>query len=593
MTQPTKASSWALYKRLAGYLRHDWKVFSVSIIAMVIASATEPLFASLMKPLINEGFVNRNPHELLWTSMSIVGLFVVRALASFGNDYSTTWLASRLVVRLREAMFAKLLRLPVSYYDNNASGRLISRLSNDVNQVSDAGFNVITVSVRDGVTIAGLLGLLFWTDWRLTLICLIMIPVVGIGIRLVGRRLRKLSHINQHEMGQMMQVLGEAVDGQRVVKVYGGQEFEQSRFMRAAHGLRRNLVKQVSASSMNTGVTQLIVSVALAVIIYSAGLRAAEGSFSAGDFMSYLTAMIMLFTPVKRITTVTQILQRGLAAAESVFTLLDSPEETNQGRQTLTRAQGELRFEQVGFRYPQGEREALEHITLHIRPGETVALVGGSGSGKTTLANLVPRFYDPQSGRITLDGIPLPELELGNLRQQVAMVNQDVVLFNGTLADNIAYARPGASREEIVEAARAANAMEFISTLPEGFDTLIGENGTRLSGGQRQRIAIARALIKDAPILILDEATSALDTQSERLVQAALDELMKHRTTLVIAHRLSTIEKADRIVVMRDGRIVEEGAHEVLLRQEGIYAQLHRLQFHTETALANQQQDQA
>ena len=309
--------------------------------------------------------------------------------------------------------------------------------------------------------------------------------------------------------------------------------------------------------------------------------------------MSYLTAMIMLFTPVKRITTVTQILQRGLAAAESVFTLLDSPEETNKGRQTLTRARGELRFEQVGFRYPQGEREALEHITLHIRPGETVALVGGSGSGKTTLANLVPRFYDPQSGRITLDGIPLPDLELGNLRRQIAMVNQDVVLFNGTLADNIAYARPGASREEIVEAAKAANAMEFISTLPEGFDTLIGENGTRLSGGQRQRIAIARALIKDAPILILDEATSALDTQSERLVQAALDELMKHRTTLVIAHRLSTIEKADRIVVMRDGRIVEEGAHEALLRQEGIYAQLHRLQFHTETALTNQQQDQA
>ena len=380
-------------------------------------------------------------------------------------------------------------------------------------------------------------------------------------------------------MGQMMQVLGEAVDGQRVVKVYGGQEFEQSRFMRAAHGLRRNLVKQVSASSMNTGVTQLIVSVALAVIIYSAGLRAAEGSFSAGDFMSYLTAMIMLFTPVKRITTVTQILQRGLAAAESVFTLLDSPEETNQGRQTLTRARGELRFEQVGFRYPQGEREALEHITLHIRPGETVALVGSSGSGKTTLANLVPRFYDPQSGRLTLDGIPLPELELGNLRQQVAMVNQDVVLFNGTLADNIAYARPSASREEIVEAARAANAMEFISTLPEGFDTLIGENGTRLSGGQRQRIAIARALLRDSPVLLLDEATSALDTESERHIQAAIDELCKARTSLVIAHRLSTIEKADEILVIDEGHIVERGNHQTLMDMHGTYAQLRAIQF--------------
>ncbi|GAB2879660.1 lipid A ABC transporter ATP-binding protein/permease MsbA [Microvirgula curvata] len=579
MTDPSTDGSWALYKRLLGYLRQDWRVFIVTIVAMIIASATEPLFASLMKPLIDGGFVERDPQTLIWTPLAIVGLFALRGLASFTNDYTSTWLSGRLVMRLRELMFVKLMQLPVSYFDGNSSGRVISRVTNDVTMVTDAGFSVITVVVRDGITLIGLLALLLWTDWQLTLICLIMVPVVGVGIRVVGKRLRKLSRKNQQHMGEMTQVLGETVDGQRVIKVYGGHEHETRRFMVSANGIRQNSVKQIAASSMNTAATQLIVSVALAIIIYFAGVRASHGGFSAGDFMSFLTAMIMLFTPLKRITGVSQTLQRGLAAAESVFTLLDVPGERDSGTRTLERAHGKLEFDRVTFRYPEGERDAVNGFSLDVSPGETIALVGSSGSGKTTIANLVPRFYSPTSGEIRLDGIPLDALTLHSLRSQIAMVNQDVVLFNDTVAANIAYGDSQASRERIIAAAHAANAHEFIEAMPDGYDTRIGENGLKLSGGQRQRLAIARAILKDAPILILDEATSALDTQSERLVQGALEQLMLNRTTLVIAHRLSTIEKADRIIVMRDGLIVETGTHAELLAHDGVYAGLYRMQF--------------
>ena len=580
MSDSSPPQSLALYRRLLGYLKDYWKIFLLSLIAMSVAASTEPLFARLMKPLIDGGFVERDPQAMLWTPLAIVGLFLLRGVASYINDTTTTYLAGHLVMRLRAEMFSKLMSLPVSFYDDNASGRVISRVTNDVNQVTDAGFNVITVVVKDGVTIFGLLILLFWTDWQLTLICLVMIPVVAVSLRLVSKRLRQLTRQNQRQIGEMTQVLGEVVDCQRVVKVYGGQAHETQRFMRAAEGLRQNQIKQTSIGSMNTGITQLVVSIALAVIIYFASVRAQSGNFTAGDFMSFLAAMIMLFAPIKRITGVNQSLQRGLAAAESVFHFLDIEPEPDTGQTQLERARGEIQFAEVSFAYPNSERSALQQIDLTIAAGETVALVGSSGSGKTTLVNLLPRFYAPSQGHILLDGLALDTLTLASLRQQIALVSQDIALFNDTVAANIAYGCVvPPSPEQLRAAAKAANALEFIEAMPQGFDTLIGEKGVRLSGGQRQRLAIARAILKDAPILLLDEATSALDTQSERLVQAALDNLMQQRTTLVVAHRLSTIENADRIVVMHQGRIAEMGSHAELLARGGMYATLHRLQF--------------
>ncbi len=580
MSDSSPPQSLALYRRLLGYLKDYWKIFLLSLVAMSVAASTEPLFARLMKPLIDGGFVERDPQAMLWTPLAIVGLFLLRGVASYINDTTTTYLAGHLVMRLRAEMFSKLMSLPVSFYDDNASGRVISRVTNDVNQVTDAGFNVITVVVKDGVTIFGLLILLFWTDWQLTLICLVMIPVVAVSLRLVSKRLRQLTRQNQRQIGEMTQVLGEVVDCQRVVKVYGGQAHETQRFMRAAEGLRQNQIKQTSIGSMNTGITQLVVSIALAVIIYFASVRAQSGNFTAGDFMSFLAAMIMLFAPIKRITGVNQSLQRGLAAAESVFHFLDIEPEPDTGQTQLERARGEIQFAEVSFAYPNSERSALQQIDLTIAAGETVALVGSSGSGKTTLVNLLPRFYAPSQGHILLDGLALDTLTLASLRQQIALVSQDIALFNDTVAANIAYGCVvPPSPEQLRAAAKAANALEFIEAMPQGFDTLIGEKGVRLSGGQRQRLAIARAILKDAPILLLDEATSALDTQSERLVQAALDNLMQQRTTLVVAHRLSTIENADRIVVMHQGRIAEMGSHAELLARGGMYATLHRLQF--------------
>jgi subfamily B ATP-binding cassette protein MsbA len=572
--------SWQVYRRLLAYIQRYWKVLILSLISMTIAALTEAAFARLLKPLIDGGFVSKDPDTIRWVPLAIIGVFMLRGLTSFINEYTASWLTGRLVQTLREEMFAKLLRLPVSFYDESQSGRLISRIANDVNQVTEAGFNVITVAVKDGVTTLGLLALLLYTDWQLTLICFVVMPAVTACMHFVGKRLRGLARENQLRMAQMTQVVSESIDCQKVVKIYGGESYEIGRFHEAADALRRNQVKQSAASSANTGVTQLMIACALAAILYFAALRAQHGGFSAGDFMSFLTAMMLLFAPIKRITGISQALQRGLAAAETIFQFLDEPEEKNDGAGVLHKTRGELEMVNLSFSYPGVEKRALQGINLAIRAGETVALVGSSGSGKTTLASLVPRFYEPDSGQLLLDGKPLSDYALPALRQQIALVSQDVVLFNDTVAANIAYgALNQVSREQVIEAARAANALDFIEALPHGFDTEIGENGTRLSGGQRQRLAIARALLKNAPLLILDEATSALDTESERLVQAALDNLMKNRTTLVIAHRLSTIEQADRIVVMHQGEIVETGTHHSLLAAAGFYARLHSMQF--------------
>lgn len=572
--------SFTLYKRLYRYLHGYIKIFSLSIITMVLAAATEPAFVALMKPLVDQGFVDKNMEAMNWIPLALIGLFILRGVTSFINDYTSSYLSGHLVQSLRKELFAKLLTLPVSFHDDNSSGRVVSRIAFDVSQVSEAGFNVITVSIKDGVTVFGLMALLLYTDWQLTLITLFVLPVVTICVRFVGKRLRGLSRQNQLNMAALTQTLSESIDCARVVKIYNGQAYEQERFDKAATAIRHNQVKQSSISSLNTGITQLVIAVALSAILYFAASRARQDAFSAGDFMSFLTGMLMLFAPVKRITNISQSLQRGLAAAESVFGFLDEPSEEDKGTIELANPKGNIQFHNLSFRYLKTERHALENINLMIPAGKTVALVGSSGSGKTTLASLISRFYLPTNGYISLDGIPINEFTLESLRKNMALVSQDVVLFNDTVAANIAYGKQGnVTREEIIAAARAANALEFIETMSEGFDTHIGENGVKLSGGQRQRVAIARALLKNAPILILDEATSALDTQSERLVQAALENLMQNRTTIVIAHRLSTIENADSIVVMHQGQIVEQGTHTELIAHDSLYANLHRMQF--------------
>ena len=573
-------TSSQLYFRLLGYVKPYWRVFAISILGITVVAATEPLVPALMKPMLDGTFVQKDPYLMRMVPIAIILIFLVRGLATFVGTYAINWVGNKLVMDLRDEMFRKLLGLPTRFYDDHATGSLISKLTFDVTQVTSAATTVVTVVVRDVIIIIGLLGWLFYLNWKLTLLTLVMAPVITYIIRALSNRMRTSSRDSQRAMGDITQVIEESVSAHKVVKLFGGQEYESGRFNERTNWVRRYAMKQAAAAAANVPIVQMVAAVALAVVVYLATLQSSTDEITVGGFVSFIMAMLMLTTPIKRLTGVSEYLQRGLAAAESVFELLDTESETDSGTVTINRARGELEFDKVQFAYAPDARPALRDITLHIRAGENIALVGASGSGKTTLANLVPRFYAPTGGMIRLDGHNLADLTLTSLRTNIALVSQEVVLFNDTIAANIAY---GQMREvpeaEIIAAATAAHAMEFIREWPEGLETLVGERGVKLSGGQRQRIAIARAILKNAPILILDEATSALDSESERHVQAALETLMQGRTTLVIAHRLSTIEKADRIVVLQKGEIVEIGTHAELLGMDGIYAQLHRIQF--------------
>jgi len=571
----------AIYRRLLGYAYPYRLYFVVASIGMAVEAGADTAFAALMKPMLDGSFVNKDP---LWIGLIpwiIVSLFTMRGLAGFTSGYVMSWIGRRVIKSLRRDMFNHLLCLPARFFDQSASGQLISKFTYDVEQVANATTQAVTVAIRDTLAIIGLLGWMTYISWRLTLAFILVGPLIALIIVFINRRYRKIGTALQASMGDVTHVAEETVEGYRVIKAFGGSDYERERFEGANERNRQQYMKMVATKVGSIPLVQFIVGLALAGITYMATLDSMVDTISVGSFMSFLVAMLMLLTPMKRLTTVNAAIQLGIAAAKSIFDLLDSTAESDHGTQVLGRAAGAVRYEQLSFQYGRGNTRVIDDVSFEIKPGETTAFVGPSGGGKTTLVSLLMRFYDIEHGRILLDGRDIRDIKLDNLRKQIAFVVQDVILFNDTVARNIAYGALGdVGEDEIVQAATAAHAMDFIRELPEGLNTLVGENGVLLSGGQRQRLAIARALLKDAPVLILDEATSALDTESERHIQRALDGLMKNRTTLVIAHRLSTIEKADQILVIEDGRVIERGRHQELLAKEGHYAALHRLQFH-------------
>jgi subfamily B ATP-binding cassette protein MsbA len=556
----------------------------LALLGMMLTAATEPALAAMMRLLLDRGFAVKPTFSLWAVPVFVIGIFMVRGISTYATSYMMTWVSTRLLNTLRHQMFARLLDVPLGYYASNSVGRVINSIMFEVQQVIDMLKNLFSSLIRDALTVVGLLGYLLWLNWRLTIIALVLLPVIAVVVRMTGKRIRSLTNNYLSVNADLTQVIEETTRAQQVIKIFGGHMYEQKRFEERSEKLRSYNMRMASTSAATVPITQIITACAVSLVIVIALVQAGAGQTTVGGFASFITAMLMLLTPLKHLAEVNGPLQRGMAASEAVFNLIDAAPERTSGMSLPGRAAGRLDFVDVSFSYPGQTQLALSHIDLTIMPGETVAFVGMSGGGKTTLVSLVPDFYTVTGGEIRLDGQPIEQISLSSLRAQMAMVSQNVVLFDDTVAANIAYGDAVPDRTRIEAAARAAYLTEVIANLPEGLETRIGDNGNRLSGGQRQRLAIARAIYKDAPILILDEATSALDSESERAVQAALDQLMRGRTTLVIAHRLSTIERADRIVVLVEGKIVEIGSHTELLARNGVYANLYHLQFDKEAA---------
>jgi len=574
--------------RLIQYLKPHIRLIIGSLLAMALVAGAETSIPALMKPLLDRGFTGQLDNKLWQVPLFLVGLAMVRSLAQFLSNYLLTRVINAVLLKLREQMFQTLLHARTVFFQKNSASNLINAVVFEVNNVLSIMGGMLISLVRDSLTVVGLMGYLVYLNWRLTLVVLIIFPVIALIMSKINKRLRALNREQQGLTSELAYIVEEAAAGYKIVKVHGAEQYEMRRFMEKAERLRQFALKSAVAGGLNQPITQLIASMALSVVLVIALMQSATEGTTVGGFASFVTAMMLVISPLKHLADINQPLQRGLTAAEMIFTLMDEPFEEVESRtpniKPLTNAKGGIRFENVGFSYQQevGRKDALTDVNLSIRPGEIVAFVGPSGGGKSTLVNLLPRFFKPTSGHIFLDDMPLEEIVLSDVRKQIAFVSQDVILFNDTIAANVAYgaiAEEGIDRGRVIEALEAANLSAMIKELPDGVDSMVGDNGNSLSGGQRQRLAIARAIYKNAPILILDEATSALDSESERQVQDALERLMAGRTTLVIAHRLSTIEHADRIVILEHGKVVENGSHEDLIKQDGLYANLHRIQF--------------
>ncbi len=571
-------SGWTLYKRLLGYVKPYWRAFALAILGYVIYAASSTALAEMMKRLI-DGIQNPDAAFRLFLPLFVVGMFAARGLGTFLGTYFMSSVARNLVHALRCDVFNHMLHLPGRFFDDHSTGHLISRVTYHVEQVTGAATKAVTILLREGLFVIGLVLYLLWTNWMLTLLFLAVTPLIGGVVSYASKRFRRISRRIQRSMGDVTHVASEALSGYRVVRTHGAEAYEKSRFAAASEVNRRQSMKEALTKAISTPVIQLLVALSLALLVWLAMSPTLLDAMTPGEFVAFVTAAALMAKPVRQLTEINSEIQKGIAAAGELFGLLEEPPERDEGTRDPGRLSGRVCFEGVRFAYGDDQPEVLKGIDLAVKPGEMIAIVGRSGSGKSTLVGLLPRFYQPTAGRILIDEVPLDAFRLQPLRRQIALVSQQVTLFNASITDNIAYGIDDPDPAAIETAARAAHAHEFIERMPGGYHALVGENGVMLSGGQRQRLAIARAIFKDAPLLVLDEATSALDSESERHIQAALEEVCRGRTTFVIAHRLSTIERADRILVLEQGEVVEQGSHAELLERDGAYAALHRLQF--------------
>ncbi|MBJ90546.1 MAG: lipid A export permease/ATP-binding protein MsbA [Woeseia sp.] len=569
-----------VYSRLWGYVLPHKVIGAIAVVAMASTAVVEAAIVWMIEPLMDETLVAHNLETARWLPIAFVLVFIARGLAGYGTEASLGWIGRSVISKLRQDVFRKFLTLPVGFIEKHATGPLLSRMTYNVEMVAESVTNVVTVLVRDFLTVLAAIGVMLYQSQRLFVFVAILLPIIALLIQILGRAFRRYSGRIQDSVGEVTQVTDEVLSGNRIVKVFGGDQYEMERLVEVDDRNRKQNLKLIRSRSLGVAVTQVIFGVGIAGVIYAAGIESVNGELSPGSFMSFFGAMMLMLQPLRRMSNINATLQRGIAAGDSLFTIIDEPNEHNYGTHANNNIKGQVEFRNVGFSYRNADPAILENVSFTVEAGKSIAVVGHSGSGKSTLAGLLPRFYDVASGKILLDGIPLQDYELGNLRSNISLVSQDIILFNDTIENNLAYGQlKERSRSELLQVAEAAHITDFVRKLPEGFETVVGDRGILLSGGQRQRIAIGRALLKNSPVLILDEATSSLDAKSERRIQDALAKLMKDRTTLVIAHRLSTVERADQIIVLDEGRIVESGSHQELLDTGGLYCSLYKMQF--------------